>query len=217
MHRTSIPSIQPQQPAQLQGGKPGPVLGMHSPSVAKSLNFVAASRMKGSPKTRTSDVGAGSPISKHTGQRRVSAGNNDVDYSQFSPSLKGRTSSPISPNNNGRERSGTPGSSAGPTEYGMGVGVRSSSSPLAAFRARHSTGGRSSPSPSSLRTRSMTPSTSSLSNTAGEADLSIEALGLDEDGAGESFLGDESYEVDRALRSLRTSLGGVSSTPAPFR
>ena len=29
-----------------------------------------------------------------------------------------------------------------------------------------------------------------------------------------TFLGDESFEVDRALKSLRGSFGGVSSTPA---
>ena len=53
--------------------KAGRVLGMHSPQVAKSINFVAASRLKGSPKTRTSNIGAGSPIScSPGGQQRAS-------------------------------------------------------------------------------------------------------------------------------------------------
>lgn len=234
IHRSSqpqIPSLQ-QQPysALATSGKAGAVLGMHSPQVAKSLNFVAASRLKGSPKTRTSNIGPGSPISRSPTQRASPSaggvgvqGSPTVDYSQFSPSLR-RTSSPISASSStnafsgaASTRLGTPSSATG-VEYGVGVG--SSSSPLAAFRARHAGAGRSSPSPSSIRARSVTPSISNFSNDGGAAnvDLSFDGvLGDDVDGAETTFLGDESFEVDRALKSLRGSLGGVSSTPAPLR
>ncbi|KAJ9474602.1 hypothetical protein PHBOTO_005092 [Pseudozyma hubeiensis] len=192
-----------------------PVLGMHSPSIAKSINFVAASRLKGSPKTRTSDIGAGSPISRSSPKAspKQDSPNSTVDYSQFSPANR-RASSPIStPNSFGSaSRAGTPTTM---TEYGGGVvgsGNVSGSSPLAAFRARHVSRGSSSP----ARARSITPSVSG----SGLSELSFDASDGLGGGAGgqeeeETFLGDESFEVDRALKSLRGSLGGVSSTPAP--
>ncbi|CBQ69267.1 conserved hypothetical protein [Sporisorium reilianum SRZ2] len=196
-------------------GKAGTVLGMHSPHVAKSINFVAASRLKGSPKTRTSNIGAGSPISRGSpGQQdrasptQASPGTpTAVDYAQFSPSLR-RTSntvpSPSTYTNSGgfgnASRMGTPSSPA------AAAGGGASSSPLAAFRARHAPRA-SSGSPSSMRARSVTPSASGA-----QADLSLEEV---EDGGEATFLGDESFEVDRALKSLRHSLGGVASTPAP--
>ncbi|GAC96048.1 hypothetical protein PHSY_003627 [Pseudozyma hubeiensis SY62] len=191
-----------------------PVLGMHSPSIAKSINFVAASRLKGSPKTRTSDIGAGSPISRSSPKAspKQDSPNTTVDYSQFSPANR-RASSPIStPNSFGSaSRAGTPTM----TEYGRGLvgsGNVSGSSPLAAFRARHVSRGSSSP----ARARSITPSVSG----SGLSELSFDASDSLGGGAGgqeeeETFLGDESFEVDRALKSLRGSLGGVSSTPAP--
>ncbi|SPO30824.1 uncharacterized protein UTRI_05554_B [Ustilago trichophora] len=205
------------------------VLGMHSPQVAKSINFVAASRLKGSPKTRTSSIGAGSPISHSQSLQKGTASSSQssptVDYSQFSPSL--RRSSPVvssSPthhqhNSNGggfggtNNRMHTPTSGTG-AEYGMGLGGGNNSSPLAAFRARHATTSRGSPSPSSIRARSITPSVSN--GGFGEVDLSLGDVTPENDVEGATFLGDESFEVDRALRSLRGSMGGVSSTPAGF-
>ncbi|KAJ1019523.1 hypothetical protein NDA18_006003 [Ustilago nuda] len=194
---------------QTQQGK-GAVLGIHSPQLAKSINFVAASRMKGSPKTRISNLGAGSPIAHTSSPARGSpsapAGESPVvDYSQFSPSLR-RASGPIT---NSSPTSTGFGSGSGSTSSAVGgVGmVGPQSSPLAAFRARHYSKGGS-PSPSSLRARSITPSVSNV-------DLSLEADAGDADAEERGFLGDESFQVDRALRSLRTSFGGVSSTPAP--
>lgn len=216
MNRTTT---QPPAPAPAAASK-GPVLGMHSPQVAKSINFVAASRLKGSPKTRVSSIGAGSPIS--AGKKDSPGGGKgreDVDYSQFSPSLR-RTGSPVgsSPTSGfgGRDRSSTP-TAGGGVEYGVVGGGGSGSSPLAAFRARHSgVGTRGSPSPTSVRNRSVTPSVSNLSIGAGAGDVDLRFEQADDAGEGD-FLGDESFEVDRALKSLRGSLGGVSSTPAPFR
>ncbi|KAJ1042545.1 hypothetical protein NDA11_007643 [Ustilago hordei] len=211
VQRSKAPSSAALAPAapQTQQGK-GAVLGIHSPQVAKSINFVAASRMKGSPKTRISNLGAGSPIAHTSSPARGSpsapAGESPVvDYSQFSPSLR-RASGPIttsSPTSTGF------GSGSGSTSSAVGgVGmVGPQSSPLAAFRARHHSKGGS-PSPSSLRARSITPSVSNV-------DLSFEADAGDADAEERGFLGDESFQVDRALRSLRTSFGGVSSTPAP--
>lgn len=222
---SSAPTTQPSNAAAgevAKQGAGGAVLGMHSPQVAKSINFVAASRMKGSPKTRVSNVGAGSPISHSDSQQQTSrsspsGGSPVVDYSQFSPSLR-RTGSPVSsPSHNGFGAGGSARLGNTPTssgiDYNPGFNAATSSSPLAAFRARHSTGGGS-PSPSSIRTRSITPSVSSYSNNA-EVDLSFDGADA-EGGDGETFLGDESFEVDKALKSLRNSLPGVSSTPAPF-
>ncbi|SOV01723.1 uncharacterized protein UDID_06948 [Ustilago sp. UG-2017a] len=218
VQRSKAPSSAALAPAapQTQQGK-GAVLGIHSPQVAKSINFIAASRMKGSPKTRISNLGAGSPIAHTSSPARGSpsapAGESPVvDYSQFSPSLR-RASGPIttsSPTNTGFGSGSGSGSRMGtPTNSAVGgVGmVGPQSSPLAAFRARHHSKGGS-PSPSSLRARSITPSVSNV-------DLSFEADAGDADAEERGFLGDESFQVDRALRSLRTSLGSVSSTPAP--
>ncbi|KAI3492958.1 hypothetical protein L1887_42333 [Cichorium endivia] len=182
----------------------GAVLGFQSPQVAKSINFVAASRMRGSPKTRTSNIGPGSPIShpKRDSPTQSAAGASaSMDYSQFSPSLR-RTSSPgSSPVAAAR--------SATPATHEFGVAAAASSSPLAAFRARHSGAApHASPSPSSLRSRSVTPAAASWT----EPEVSFE-----QDDPNDTFLGDESFEVDRALRSLRGSMGAVSSTPAPYR
>ncbi|KAF6766876.1 hypothetical protein PSEUBRA_001006 [Kalmanozyma brasiliensis GHG001] len=217
MSRASPPTSAPQQiqEAPKTDSKMGPVLGMHSPQVAKSINFVAASRLKGSPKTRTSTIGAGSPISRSSPQRSSPSGGSPTaptDYSQFSPSLR-RTSSPLpSPSSGGgfgssSSRMGTPTQTG--ADYAMGLGAGASSSPLAAFRARHAS--RGSVSPSSIRARSITPS---VSGGLAETSLSFDDASDDVDG-GQTFLGDESFEVDRALRNLRSSLGGVSSTPAP--
>lgn len=228
MRRASAPQPPPQQiqaaaPAANNDSqkKSGLVLGMHSPQVAKSINFVAASRLKGSPKTRTSNIGAGSPISRSSPQGRASPSQGSpttqpVDYSQFSPALR-RTSSPLpSPSSGGgggfssTSRMGTPTQDTSAYGTSIGIGVSgASSSPLAAFRARHAS--RGSVSPSSIRAISITPS---VSGGLAETSLSFDD-GVDEVDAGESFLGDESFEVDRALRNLRNSLGGVSSTPAP--
>ncbi len=182
----------------------GAVLGFQSPQVAKSINFVAASRMRGSPKTRTSNIGPGSPISHPKRDSPTQAAANasaSMDYSQFSPSLR-RTSSPGS-SPVAAARASTPAT------HEFGVAAAASSSPLAAFRARHSGAApRASPSPSSLRSRSVTPAAASWT----EPEVSFE-----QDDANDTFLGDESFEVDRALRSLRGSMGAVSSTPAAYR
>ncbi|TKY88771.1 hypothetical protein EX895_002402 [Sporisorium graminicola] len=216
------------------GNKVGAVLGMHSPQVAKSINFVAASRLKGSPKTRTSNIGASSPISRSSPSQQQLQQNRAsptqaspgsataTDYSQFSPSLRRASNTVPSPgaysSNSGgfggsTSRMGTPTSGI---EFGTAGGVgaassTSSSSPLAAFRARHASRA-SSASPSSIRARSVTPSVSGT-----QVDLSFDDGVADDgvDGGEATFLGDESFEVDRALKSLRHSMGAVASTPAP--
>lgn len=204
------------------------VHGLDSASVARSINFVAASRLKGSPKTRTSNIGAGSPISRCSPKPSPkrdwcdSPGSSSVDYSQFSPAHR-RTSSALSSHsyNSGFAQSnnrigspGTPGTPGTPiSEFNPAIGaVAPASSPLAAFRARHiSRGASGSQSQSPSRARSITPAMSA----AGIDETSFDASAqLDQAQDEATFLGDESFEVDRALKSLRGSFGGVSSTPA---
>ncbi|SNX81995.1 uncharacterized protein MEPE_00700 [Melanopsichium pennsylvanicum] len=236
---SSLPKPQQQQGLREQKGAAngkgdnGLVLGMHSPQVMKSLNFVAASRSKGSPKTRTNNIGPGSPISQQQQMKRDSpstttmmtgpisaspnknanGGGGGVDYSQFSPSLR-RGGSPQTNNVgfNGAtpSRMTTTTLTGSPTKLDYGV-IRtnsSSSSPLAAFRARHACT-RAGSSPSSVGATTMTPS---IGISTGNVDLYLDGIttrndvdGDDQQGVDSLFLGDESFEVDRALKSLRDS------------
>ncbi|KAN0062652.1 hypothetical protein ACQY0O_004842 [Thecaphora frezii] len=167
-----------------------------SPMVQRNLGFLELHQAKGSPKTRPCSMGASSPLSSRTARPSSSSsptkptltshaiGTPTQDYSRFSPvqprarAFGGRNASPFS--SPGLAESGA--TAAASTAVGAGVG----SSPLAAYRARQKT-----------TTRLTRSASSGLARYEAEG-----GFGGEEEEEERGTMGDDSFEVERALRSL---------------
>ncbi|PWY99960.1 hypothetical protein BCV70DRAFT_200136 [Testicularia cyperi] len=199
-------------------GAAATLLGFQSPGSAKSLNFVAASRLKGSPKTRVSSIGPGSPISSSSPSSSSTAAAAGVLARRNSPN---KTPSGANANANGSATAAGSTMSEDTTDYsrfspsrqrhgGHGFGSPLSSNTGAAAGA--SSNNIASPfARIGRRTTSSTfahhsPIPLGLGAGGRSHDLSNLSVAYSDDADAEDFLADDSFEVERALRSIRNSL-----------
>ncbi|EPQ26762.1 uncharacterized protein PFL1_05741 [Pseudozyma flocculosa PF-1] len=217
--RSASPAlILAQKPAQGQQLQPGtPSAGPATPRNF-GIGLVQFNQAKGSPKTRPSSIGAASPLSagrmrapsaSTSPHKTMAPGTPTQDYSRFSPAASAFAGGTSGVAGSFGASTPSPFNRSSPTAAmrsspGIGqsspMGLRASpspatalgpsSSPLAAYRARNASG----------RT--------SLARSASSAFAADEDDGVDDDDDAREAMGDDSFEVERALRSLSQGLVG---------